>query len=164
MNRFLESMREISLRIASVGEIARQTNLLALNAAIEAARAGEQGKGFSVVATEVRKLAEKSQNTAAEVTGLVGEGVLVAEQAGGVLGGLVPEIKHTADLVQEISALSAEQNSGTGQIQQAIRQLDQVIQQNAGAAEEMASTAESLTAEAEQLVSYIRFFRVEDGG
>ena len=160
----VKAMKEIAEKISIIQEIARQTNLLALNAAIEAARAGEHGKGFAVVASEVRKLAERSQTAAGEITELARSSVEVAEKAGQMLDQLVPDIQKTADLVQEISAASVEQNSGAGQINKAIQQLDQVIQQNAGAAEEMASTAEELSSQAEQLQSSIEFFRVDNQG
>ncbi|HJV65451.1 MAG TPA: methyl-accepting chemotaxis protein [Geomonas sp.] len=157
------AMREIAGKITIIEEIARQTNMLALNAAIEAARAGEHGKGFAVVASEVRKLAERSQSAAGEISKLSVSSVDVAEQAGAMLGQIVPDIQKTAELVQEISAASREQDTGTVQINKAIQQLDQVIQQNAGAAEEMSSTAEELSGQAEQLQSAISFFKVKEG-
>ncbi len=160
--RTVEAMKAISGKIAIIEEIARQTNLLALNAAIEAARAGEHGRGFAVVASEVRKLAERSQNAAAEIGSLSISSVAVAEQAGEIFSRMLPNIQKTADLVQEISIASSEQNEGTKQINKSIQQLDQVVQQNAGAAEEIASTAEELAAQAEQLRSAIDFFQIND--
>ncbi len=158
------AMKQIATKISIIEEIARQTNLLALNAAIEAARAGEHGKGFAVVASEVRKLAERSQSAAGEISKLSTSSVAIAEQAGDMLNRMLPDIQRTAELVQEISASSKEQDSGAEQINQAIQQLDQVIQQNAGAAEEMASTTEELSSQAEQLKSTIAFFTLETDG
>jgi methyl-accepting chemotaxis protein len=155
------AMKEIAEKINIIEEIARKTDLLALNAAVEAARAGEHGKGFAVVASEVRKLAERSQTAAAEISRLTTDGVEVAEAAGELLTKLVPDIRKTAELVQEISAASAEQNTGASQINKAIQQLDQVIQQNASASEEMASTAEELSSQAEILQSTVGFFKVD---
>jgi methyl-accepting chemotaxis protein len=160
----VHAMKDIAGKISIIEEIARQTNLLALNAAIEAARAGEHGKGFAVVASEVRKLAERSQKAAAEISELSTNSVEVAEKAGELLGKMVPDIQKTAELVQEISAASREQDTGAEQINKAIQQLDKVIQQNAGASEEMASTAEELSSQAEQLQATISFFRVDEHG
>lgn len=153
-------MKEIATKISIIEEIARQTNLLALNAAIEAARAGEHGKGFAVVAAEVRKLAERSQSSAAEIGALSGRTVDAATTVGSMLEQLVPDIKRTAELVQEISASSNEQRTGVEQSTNAIVQLDTVIQHNASASEELASTAEELSAQAEQLSDMLRFFSV----
>lgn len=157
----VEAMRQISDKIQIINEISRQTNLLALNAAIEAARAGEQGKGFAVVAAEVRKLAERSQGAAAEIIDLTQSSVQVAEEAGKVLEQIVPEIRKTADLVQEISAASSEQDSGASQINQAVVQLDKVIQQNASFSEELASMSEELAGQAGSLAETISFFTLD---
>jgi methyl-accepting chemotaxis protein len=156
----VNAMKDIAEKISIIEEIARKTDLLALNAAVEAARAGEHGKGFAVVASEVRKLAERSQTAAAEISKLTVEGVKVAEGAGQLLTKLVPDIRKTAELIQEINAASAEQSTGAAQVNKAIQQLDQVIQQNAAASEELASTAEELSSQAEQLQASIGFFKV----
>ena len=147
------AMKEIANKISIIEEIARQTNLLALNAAIEAARAGEHGKGFAVVAAEVRKLAERSQKAAGEINQLSATTLKVSEKSGEMLDKLVPDIQRTAELVQEITAASKEQDTGAEQINKALQQLEQVIQQNASASEEMASTTEELTGQSDQLVS-----------
>jgi methyl-accepting chemotaxis protein len=158
----VSAMKEIANKISIIEEIARQTNLLALNAAIEAARAGEHGKGFAVVAAEVRKLAERSQKAAGEINQLSTTTLRVSEKSGEMLDKLVPDIQRTAELVQEITAASKEQDTGSEQINKALQQLEQVIQQNASAAEEMASTTEELTGQSDQLVSALAFFRTGD--
>ncbi|WP_027185409.1 methyl-accepting chemotaxis protein [Desulfovibrio inopinatus] len=160
----VDAMKQIAEKISIIEEIARQTNLLALNAAIEAARAGEHGKGFAVVAAEVRKLAERSGSAAGEISELSSSSVEIAEKAGDMLGKIVPDIKRTAELVQEIAAASKEQDAGAGQINKAIQQLDQVVQQNASSSEEMASTSEELSSQAELLMHTMEFFRISPSG
>lgn len=156
----VQAMKEIAAKIGIIEEIARQTNLLALNAAIEAARAGEHGKGFAVVAAEVRKLAERSQSAAGEISHLSSTSVDVAERAGGIINTLVPDIQKTAGLIQEIAVASQEQNQGAAQINQAIQQLDKIVQTNAASSEEMATTAEALNTQADMLKQSVSFFNI----
>jgi methyl-accepting chemotaxis protein len=155
------AMKEVAGKIGVIEEIARQTNLLALNAAIEAARAGEAGKGFAVVASEVRKLAEHGQSAAVEITNLSKATVETATNAGVKIQKIIPDIKKTAELVQEITASSMEQSTGAEQIAKAMMQLDTVIQQNASASEELASMAEELSGQSAQLFQTISFFKLK---
>ncbi|WP_434711421.1 methyl-accepting chemotaxis protein [Rhizobium sp. YTUHZ045] len=164
VSRAVDAMRTIAQKIGIVQEIARQTDLLALNAAVEAARAGEHGKGFAVVASEVRKLAERSQSAAAEISAMSSDTVTAAQDAGEMLGRLVPDIRKTAELVAEISAACREQDIGAAQINEAIQQLDKVTQQNAGASEQMSATSEELASQAEELQTSIAFFKVDMAG
>ncbi|MDR7091561.1 methyl-accepting chemotaxis protein [Cellvibrio fibrivorans] len=157
----VEAMQKIAERISVIDDIAYQTNLLALNAAIEAGRAGEHGRGFAVVASEVRKLAERSQVAAQEIGTLALDTVKRAELAGTMLNDMVPAIRKTADLVQEIAAASSEQNAGVAQINGAIGQVSQTLQQNAAASEELSSTSEEMSAQAIRLQESMTYFTLD---
>lgn len=160
-NKVLAINKEIAQKIMVINDIASKTNILALNAAVEAARAGEYGRGFAVVATEVRKLAEHSKAAADEIIELSQQGLNMSEIVGKVMSTTLPKVENTKSLVGEIAAASAEQTSGTMQINDAIQQLDSVIRVNASASDGLASSADLLAQQAQSLLNTIGAFKVE---
>ena len=154
------AMQQIVKKIDIIQDIANQTRMLSLNATIEAARAQEYGRSFSVVAAEVRKLAEITKSASEEISELADSSRTVAEHAGAMLAQLIPNIHKTANLVQEISAATNEQSSGAEQINKALQQLDVVTQQNVTTSEHLSSAAEELAAQAEQLQNAMTFFNI----
>jgi methyl-accepting chemotaxis protein len=158
------AMRTIARKISVVEDISYETNILALNAAVEAARAGTAGRGFAVVATEVRRLAERSKVEAKEISALASSSVGVAERSESIISALLPIIRRTRELAQEVSAASREQSSGVVQIMRAMAQVDQGTQRNASASEELASTSEEMSANAESLRQTLSFFHLDGRG
>jgi methyl-accepting chemotaxis protein len=157
----LDATNTVTQKITVINEIAEKTDILAINAAIEAARAGEHGKGFAVVAAEVRKLAEISQKAAKEINEITLFNSKITGESGVLMGEVIPKIQKTSILIQEITAASIEQSSGTEQISKAIEQLSQVTQQNSAAAEQMSSSSEELASQAEVLKDTVMFFKID---
>ncbi|WP_277604534.1 methyl-accepting chemotaxis protein [Pelomonas sp. CA6] len=162
--------RRIGDIIGVIDGIAFQTNILALNAAVEAARAGEQGRGFAVVAGEVRSLAQRSAEAAKEIKTLITASMEQVESgaervgaAGQTMDDIVASVRRVNDVINEISAASAEQSSGIEQIGAAVGQLDEATQQNAALVEESAAAAESLKEQAQALAQLVGEFRLQPG-
>ncbi len=172
MHEIHTSSGKIADIIGVIDSIAFQTNILALNAAVEAARAGDQGRGFAVVASEVRALAGRSADAAKEIKTLitssverVGKGTELVNTAGATMQEAVTAIQRVTTLMTDISAATAEQSSGMGQIGEAVQHRDQTTQQNAALVEELSAAARSLQDQAQSQVETIAIFTLpRDGG
>lgn len=163
MREIEASAGKISDIITVVDGIAFQTNILALNAAVEAARAGDQGRGFAVVASEVRSLAQRCAAAAKEIKSLitasgeqVSRGSEQSKVAGESINGLKGMVIRLDEIVAEIAAASAEQNSGIGQINQSVIQMDTMTQQNAALVEEMAASVDDMNEHAQALAQSVQ--------
>ncbi len=168
MDEINASSKKIADIIGVIDGIAFQTNILALNAAVEAARAGEQGRGFAVVASEVRSLAQRSAQAAKEIKSLIGvsvekvnSGARLVADAGQTMTEIVGSVQRVSDIIGEITASSAEQSDGIGQVNIAVTQLDQMTQQNAALVEQSAAAAESLKDQSAQLTHLVSTFKLD---
>jgi methyl-accepting chemotaxis protein len=176
VTKVISTMQEIQASSRKIGEIigvidglAFQTNILALNAAVEAAHAGEHGRGFSVVASEVRILAQRSAQAACEIKVLVGASVDKADagsqlvgQAGMTMQEIVSSVRHVSEVIDQISHATGEQTQGLNQINSAVAELDHMTQQNAALVEQSAAAAASLHEQAARLAQAVGTFQLQD--
>jgi methyl-accepting chemotaxis protein len=173
MSEIADMGEQVGRIIRTIDEIAFQTNLLALNAAVEAARAGEAGSGFAVVADEVRNLAQRAAAAARNTSeliettvGKIGDGASLLERTNRDFRSVSDYVGKMNGLVGEISAATAEQYRGIGEIGTGLTGIDRVTQDNASNAGEIASSSEELSMQSvslDEVVQQIRFL-VEGGG
>ena len=168
MSEIRSGSDQISRIIAVIDDIAFQTNLLALNAGVEAAQAGEAGRGFSVVASEVRALSQRTSDSAREIKTLIQSsaaevlrGVDLVDRTGAALTQITGEVVELSGLAGTIATSIGGQSSGLNEISLGMNQLDQVTQQNAGMVDQAASTHHAIRQDAGHLSALVARFRLD---
>ena len=157
----INSMNSIDKKVSIITEIAFQTNIIALNAAIEAARAGIYGRGFTVVASEVKKLAEKSKDSAESINKLSGANIEVAEESQNILDEIIIQMNKTSTMINEISLASSEQNTSVSNVNDAVSSLYSLSQQIDSFSGESSNIAKELNNQTKEMQKVISFFNFE---
>ncbi|WP_066631900.1 methyl-accepting chemotaxis protein [Labilibacter marinus] len=153
---------EISSKTIEIDDIAKGTNILALNAAIEAVKSGASGKGFTVVATEIRKLAERSKETAEQITDLSANSKKLVGKTGELFEDMLPQMENNFNMVAEICDASSDQKVSVEEVNYSLKELNQINDNNVSISEDIAFTTEQLKDLSNRLKESLHFFKVDE--